>query len=113
MEHGLTDRGEAEVAWFDNAGVNWAHRYFEDPLAFRNEMRERVGRLDRDAPRPVERLAELEDALRPPVVDHEGAGVGVSPCDDPEQALDLAPLPVLVVNPHWQQGTLAVPRIPP
>src|SRR5260370_34147673 len=104
MEHGLTDRGEAEVAWFDNAGVNWAHRYFEDPLAFRNEMRELVGRLDRDAPRPVERLAEREDALRPPVVDHEGAGIGVSRCDDPEQVLHLALVPVCGRNRHWPRG---------
>ena len=76
MEHGLADRREAEVTRLDDAGVDRADRDLEDALAFGDEVRELVGGLDRDAPRPVERLAEREDARGHPSWTTSGRGSG-------------------------------------
>ena len=54
MEHGLADRREAEVTRLDDAGVDRPDRNLEDALALGDEVRELVGGLARDAPRPVE-----------------------------------------------------------
>ena len=68
--------------------------------------------LDRHAPRPVERLAEREDAPRPPVVDHERAGIGVPDGDDPEEVPHLALVPVRGRDSRRQRGHLRARRDP-
>ena len=111
IEHGLADRREAEVTRFDDAGVDRADRDLEDALAFGDEVRKLIGGLDRDPPRPVESLAEREDALWPPVVDHERAGIGMPDGDDPEEVLHLALVPVCGRDCRRQRGHLRVRRI--
>ena len=76
VEHGLADRREAEVARLDDAGVDRADRDLEDALAFGDEVRELVGGLDRDALRPVERLAQREEPRGQPSWTTSGRGSG-------------------------------------
>src|SRR5258708_14022652 len=61
MEHGFTARRKTKGTRFDDAGVARADRDLEDALAFGDEVRKLVGGLDRDAPQPVENLAEREE----------------------------------------------------
>ena len=94
VEHGFADRSEAEVARLNDAGVDRADRYLKDALAFGDEVRKLIGGFNRNAPRSVESLAEREDARRPPVVNHERAGIGMPDGDDPEEIPHLALVPV-------------------
>jgi hypothetical protein len=54
VEHGLAYRSEAEVARFNDTGMDWTYRYLKDALAFGDEVRKFIGGLNRDAARSIE-----------------------------------------------------------
>src|SRR4026209_1205034 len=78
----------------DDAGVNRADRDLEHAFPFGNQVREFGGGLDRNPLRAVEGLAEWKDAPRPPVMDDERTGIGMTHGNDPEQAAHFALVPV-------------------